>query len=72
MLKIFAGPAGKEADGAFVLTEERTIFGRDDDREVIVMFEWDGVPGPHKLVAQWRSPDGSLEFHVGDRVSVAK
>ncbi len=60
VLKISAGPAGKEADGAFVLSEERTIFGRDHDREAIVMFEWDGVPGPHKLVAQWRSPDGSL------------
>jgi hypothetical protein len=50
----------KEADGTFLLSEERTVFGRADDREVIVLFEWDGVPGPHKLVAQWRSPDGSL------------
>jgi len=60
VLKISAGPAGKEADGQFLLSEERAIFGRDQDREAIVMFEWDGVPGPHKLVAQWRSPDGSL------------
>jgi hypothetical protein len=60
VLKISAGPAGKEADGTFLLTEERTVFGRADDREVIVLFEWDGVPGPHKLVAQWRSPDGGL------------
>ena len=60
VLKISAGPAGKEADGTFLLTEERTVFGRTDDREVIVLFEWDGVPGPHKLVAQWRSPDGGL------------
>ena len=60
MLKISAGPAGREADGAFRLTEERTIFGRESDREVIVLFEWDGMPGAHKLVAQWRSPDGNL------------
>lgn len=60
VLRIVAGPAGKEADGTFLLSEERTVFGRADDREVIVLFEWDGVPGPHKLVAQWRSPDGSL------------
>jgi Trypsin-like peptidase domain len=60
VLKISAGPAGKEADGMFLLSEERTIFGRDHDREAIVMFEWEGAPGPHKLVAQWRSPDGNL------------
>jgi hypothetical protein len=60
VLKISAGPAGKEADGNFLLTEERTIFSRSGDREVIVLFQWDGVAGPHKLVAQWRSPDGGL------------
>ncbi len=60
VLKISAGPAGKEADGAFLLTEERTIFSRSDDREVIVLFQWEGAAGAHKLAAQWRSPDGNL------------
>jgi hypothetical protein len=60
VVRIVSGPAGKEADGTFVLSEERSVFGREADREVIVLFEWDGVPGPHKLIAQWRSPDGSL------------
>jgi len=26
---------------------------------VIVLFQWDGVAGPHRLVAQWRSPDNA-------------
>jgi len=60
VLKIAAGPAGAEANGVYVLTEERTIFSRANDREVVVFFQWDGVGGPHKLVAQWRSPDGGL------------
>jgi hypothetical protein len=60
VLKIAAGPAGAESNGVFVLTEERTVFSRTSDREIIVFFQWDGVPGPHKLVAQWRSPDGGL------------
>jgi hypothetical protein len=41
-------------------TEERSIFSRSDDREVVVLFQWDGTAGPHKLVAHWRSPDGAL------------
>jgi hypothetical protein len=60
VLKITAGPTGAESNGTFVLTEERTVFSRVNDREVIVFFQWDGVPGAHKLVAQWRSPDGGL------------
>ena len=60
VLKVSAGPAGVEENGAFRLTEERTTFSRTQDREVIVYFQWDGTAGPHKLVAQWRSPDGGF------------
>src|SRR5262245_54624153 len=58
VLKIAAGPAGAEADGTFRLSEERSVFSRATDREIIVLFHWEHVPGPHKLVAQWRSADG--------------
>ena len=58
VLKIAAGPAGEPSNGRFVLAEERTVFSRTDDKEVIVSFEWEGAPGQHKLVAQWRSQDG--------------
>jgi hypothetical protein len=58
-LKIAAGPAGSPVNDTFVLTEERSVFNRSDDREVIVSFQWEGAPGPHKLVAQWRSQDGA-------------
>jgi hypothetical protein len=58
VLRISAGTSGSEKNGVFVLTDERTVFSRSADREVIVFFEWEHVPGPHKLVAQWRSPAG--------------
>ena len=59
VLKITAGPAGSEANGTFLFAEERSSFNRTHDKEVIVMFQWEGVPGPHRLAAHWRSPDGS-------------
>jgi hypothetical protein len=59
VLSITAGPAGSENNGGFVLHEERSVFSRATDREVIVLFQWEDVPGAHKLVAQWRSPDGA-------------
>ena len=57
VIRIAAGPAGSnERSGKFL---ERSIFNRSDDHEVIVLFQWDKeLPGAHKLVAQWRSPDG--------------
>jgi hypothetical protein len=60
VMKITSGPAGSEVNGTFVLSEERSTFSRINDKEVIVYFMWDGTAGPHKLVANWRSPDGSL------------
>src|SRR3954463_9866278 len=59
VISISAGPSGAEANGTFALSEERSIFSREADREVYVLFRWEGAPGPHKLVAEWRSPDGS-------------
>jgi hypothetical protein len=58
VLKIVGGPSGAESDGTFVFQEERSVFNRAADREVIVYFLWDGTPGPHKMVGHWRSPDG--------------
>lgn len=59
VLTIAAGPAGGVTNGTFALSSERSIFSRVDDREVIVYFTWEGVPGAHRLAAQWRSPDGA-------------
>ena len=51
VVRISSGPSGSTVNGDFALTAERSIFNRNDDREVIVLFQWDGVPGAHRLVA---------------------
>ena len=73
VLKISAGPVGAESNGVFALTEERSVFSRATDREVIVFFQWENLPGAHKLVAQWRSSDGgttsssAIDYHASDK-----
>lgn len=69
VLKISAGPSGAEVKGTFTLTEERTTFSRTDHREVVVFFQWEGVPGKHKLEAKWRSPDGGTSTSVIDHTA---
>ncbi|HUR20488.1 MAG TPA: hypothetical protein VMZ90_06745, partial [Vicinamibacterales bacterium] len=60
VLNVAAGSGGREERGTFVLNDERSVFNRTDDREVVVLFRWGGTPGAHKLIAQWRSPDGGM------------
>ena len=60
VVTISSGPSGSEINGNFVLSSERSIFNRASDREVLALFQWDGAAGPHRLVAQWRSPDSAV------------
>jgi hypothetical protein len=59
VLRIAAGPHGDVRNGDFVLTEERTEFDPASDKEVFVLFQWQGQPGVHRLIAHWSSPDGA-------------
>jgi hypothetical protein len=44
VLRIAAGPGGTESQGAFVLSEERDVFSRASDREVVVVVQWEECP----------------------------
>ena len=59
VLRIAAGPEGEVRNGAYVLYEERTRFDPATDKQVVVSFLWQGQPGLHRMVAQWKSPDGA-------------
>jgi hypothetical protein len=60
VLRIATGPRGAEVNGSYKLDEERTRFDPATDKEVVVLFEWQGAPGAHRLAVKWSSPDGSL------------
>ena len=55
LLKIAAGPAGNESSGVFLFSEERARFSRSTDREVIVYFQWQGLPGTRQVGSVSRS-----------------
>jgi len=59
VLRIVAGPHGEVRNGTFVLDEERAQFDPAKDKEVVVYFQWQGSSGAHRMVAQWKSPDGA-------------
>jgi hypothetical protein len=59
VLRIVSGPHGDVRNGEFVLDEQRTQFDPAKDKEVVVYFQWQGPPGAHRMIAQWKSPDGA-------------
>lgn len=71
VIRVTAGPAGTETNGVFTFSEERAVFSRIADREIIVFFQWQDVPGPHKLVALWSSggtsASSSIDYQAADR-----
>ena len=67
------GPGGTVIDGKFVLSQERSAFSRQEDKELVVTFQWEGIPGVHRMIATWRGPDGTvsssapIEYEAKDR-----
>jgi hypothetical protein len=73
VLRIAAGPHGEVRNNDFVLQEERTRFDPSHDKQVVVLFQWQGEPGTHRMIAQWKGPDGSslttspVQYEAKDR-----
>jgi hypothetical protein len=60
VLRIVTGPQGAEVNGSYRLDEERTRFDPATDKQVVVLFEWQGAAGAHRLAVKWSSPDGAV------------
>ena len=59
LLRVGVGPGGQVRNGEYVLDEERARFDPARDKQVVVLFQWEGTPGEHKMIALWKSPDGA-------------
>lgn len=73
VLRVAVGPSGQLRSGNYVLDEERSRFDPAVDRQVIVLFQWEGVAGTHRMSVTWKSPDGAasttppVEYTANDR-----
>jgi hypothetical protein len=60
LARVLVGAKGEQRNGAFVMTEPRSVFYVPDDREVIVYFEWEGAKGSHHCEGSVRGPGGQF------------
>ena len=73
VLRAAVGPSGQVRNGDYVLDEERATFDPASDKQVVVVFQWQGAPGPHRMIVTWKSPDGAssstrpVEYVAADR-----
>ena len=65
LLRVTSGPSGSEVNGTFRFDEVRARFDPSVDKQVLVFFEWQGTPGPHRIVVTWRSPDAGMSSSTG-------
>jgi hypothetical protein len=73
LLRSAVGPSGQVRNGDYALDEERARFDPARDKQVVVLFQWQGAPGVHRMSVQWKSPDGGasttppIEYAAPDR-----
>lgn len=60
VLRSIAGTSGKEVSGRLVIDDPRTVFYLGTDHKVIVYFEWEGPPGPHKFEGIWKNTESKV------------
>jgi S1-C subfamily serine protease len=73
LVRAATGSGGVPVGDRYVLQEERSTFTRGRDLEVAASFEWEGLPGKHRLAATWRHIESGaisasrLEYEARDR-----
>jgi hypothetical protein len=60
VIRVIAGAKGEVRNGAFVMTEQRSTFYANEDREIIVYFEWEGSRGIHHCEGAVHGPNGEF------------
>jgi S1-C subfamily serine protease len=60
LVRSTSGSRGQLQGSRYVIEDPRTTFYADQDRQVVVHFEWEGSPGPHEYKASWKDPTGAV------------
>lgn len=60
LLRSVSGTKGLEENGRFLIQDPRAVFYIPDDRQMLFYFEWQGLPGLHRLEGAWIDPAGKV------------
>jgi hypothetical protein len=62
LIRSTSGSRGAAQGARFVMEDPRTLFHAGQDRQVLVLFEWQGPAGRHRCEGQWKDPSGRVVF----------
>lgn len=62
LVRSTSGSRGTPQGGRFVMEDPRTVFHAGQDRQVLVLFEWQGPSGRHRCEGNWKDPSGRVVF----------
>lgn len=60
LVRSLSGTKGAPEKDRFVFEDQRSVFQAGVDRQVLVLFEWEGPLGVHQCEGRWRDPSGRV------------
>ncbi len=58
LLRSISGPRGAEREGRYMVEDARSVFYVPADKQIVVYFEFEGLPGKHHFEGFWKNPEG--------------
>lgn len=55
-----SGTRGAQQGTRYIIEDPRNVFVAAEDRQVIVLFEWEGQVGLHRCEGRWKDPSGKV------------
>jgi hypothetical protein len=62
LVRSVSGSRGAPDGQTFLMEDPRTVFHAGQDRQVLVLFEWQGPAGRHRCEGAWKDPSGRVVF----------
>jgi hypothetical protein len=62
LVRSASGSRGRPENGRFLIEDPRVAFQAGKDRQVLVLFEWQGPSGHHRCQGRWKDPTGNVVY----------
>jgi len=71
LVRSVSGSRGTQDGNRFLIEDPRVAFQAGTDRQVLVLFEWDGPAGMHRCEGRWKDPSGNVAFTSASDIEAA-